>query len=143
MNIRYKSRKWIAARFDKSDMSQWNWICQHHGKMTLGKYTDIGAFTYINAKHKVAIGDFVQIGSHCSIYTVSTIDKKKGPVIIENYVRIGTHSTIMPGINIGEFSLIGAYSFVNKNIPAGVLAYGVPVKVIRKLTKAEKEDLLL
>ncbi|MCD6108941.1 MAG: hypothetical protein J7J89_05705, partial [Thermoplasmata archaeon] len=45
--------------------------------LELGKYVDIGAFTYINARYGVEIEDNVQIGSHCSIYSHSTIDNKK------------------------------------------------------------------
>jgi acetyltransferase-like isoleucine patch superfamily enzyme len=39
---------------------------------------------------------------------------------------------VMPGVTVGENSVIGAFSFVNKNIPADVLAFGTPVKVIKK-----------
>jgi acetyltransferase-like isoleucine patch superfamily enzyme len=46
----------------------------------------------------------------------------------------------MPGVTIGEGSIIGAFSFVNSTIPAGVLVYGVPAKVIRPLTEAELAD---
>ena len=107
-------------------------LIQHKGKLKLGENTDIGAFTYINAKHGVVIERNVQIGSHCSIYTISTIDNKMGEVIIKENARIGTHSTIMPGVTIGKNSIVGAYSFVNKNIPDNAVAYGVPVKIIRK-----------
>jgi acetyltransferase-like isoleucine patch superfamily enzyme len=41
----------------------------------------------------------------------------------------------MPGVTVGENSIIGAYSFVNKDIPANVIAMGVPVKVIKKIIK--------
>jgi maltose O-acetyltransferase len=43
----------------------------------------------------------------------------------------------MPGVTIGKGSIIGAFSFVNANIPDGVLAYGVPAKVIRTLNDDE------
>ena len=101
--------------------------------LTLGKRTDIGAFTYINAKHGVVIEDEVQIGSHCSIYSVSTIDNKQGTVTLKKNCKIGSHSVIMPGVTVGENSVIGACSFVNKDIPANSVAYGVPAKVIRSL----------
>ena len=39
----------------------------------------------------------------------------------------------MPGVTIGENSVIGAFSFVTKDIPDNVVAYGVPAKVVRKL----------
>ena len=98
---------------------------------------DIGAFTYINAKNGVIIEDYVQIGSHCSIYSVSTIDDKEGQVILKKNCKIGSHTVVMPGVTIGENSIVGAFSFVNTDIPDNVLACGVPVKVVRKLTKKE------
>lgn len=77
--------------------------------------------------------DNVQIGSHCSIYSISTIDNKFGKVLIKRNCKIGSHSVIMPKVVIGENSVIGAFSFVNKDIPDNVIAYGVPAKVIKKL----------
>jgi acetyltransferase-like isoleucine patch superfamily enzyme len=114
-------------------------MCQHHENLILGKKVDIGAFSYINAKYKVELEDYVQVGSHCSLYSVSTIDNKKGKIVIKNNARIGTHSVVMPGITIGKNSIVGAFSFVNKDIPDNVLACGIPVKIIRKLTKEEKK----
>jgi acetyltransferase-like isoleucine patch superfamily enzyme len=73
------------------------------------------------------------------LYSVSTIDNKKGKIVIKNNARIGTHSVVMPGITIGKNSIVGAFSFVNKDIPDNVLACGIPVKIIRKLTKEEKK----
>jgi len=139
-----KSRRfknWQPPTFDERNMTKWNWMCQHHENLKLGKYVDIGAFTYINAKYGVEIEDNVQIGSHCSIYSHSTIDNKKGKIIIRKNARIGSHSIIMPGITIGENSIIGAFSFVNINILDNVLAYGIPVKIIRKLTEKEIQKL--
>jgi acetyltransferase-like isoleucine patch superfamily enzyme len=101
----------------------------------LGENTDIGAFTYINAKYGVVIEKNVQIGSHCSIYSLSTIDDKNGKVVIKENARIGTHSTVMPGVTIGKNAVVGAHSFVNIDIPDNVIAFGSPVKIIRKNTK--------
>lgn len=117
---------------DKILHPKYCFLVHHKDNLELGENTDIGAFTYINARYGVVIEKNVQIGSHCSIYTISTIDDKIGEVIIKENARIGTHSTIMPGVIIGKNSMIGAYSFVNKNIPDNVVAYGIPVKIIRK-----------
>ena len=81
----------------------------------------------------LAIVVFVQIGSHCSIYSVSTIDDKEGTVTLKENCKIGTHSVIMPGVIVGQNSIIGAFSFVNKDIPDNVTAVGVPAKVIKKV----------
>ena len=47
----------------------------------------------------------------------------------------------MLGVTIGENSIIGAFSFVNVDVPDNVVAVGVPAKVIRKLRKEEIKDI--
>jgi acetyltransferase-like isoleucine patch superfamily enzyme len=118
---------------DKKLHSKYYFLVHHKDKLVIGKNTDIGAFTYINALHGVEIGDDVQIGSHCSLYSVSTIDNKKGKIVIKENAKLSSHSTVMPGVTIGKNSVIGAHSFVNKDIPNNTLAYGIPVKIIRKI----------
>ncbi|MBQ2666255.1 acyltransferase [Methanobrevibacter sp.] len=124
---------WKAPEIKEGELTKYNWLVQHKDNLDLGYKTDIGAFTYINAKNNVIIEDNVQIGSHCSIYSISTIDDKEGEVILRNNCKIGTHSVIMPGVTVGKNSIIGAFSFVTENIPDNVVAFGVPTKVIRKL----------
>ena len=139
-NKRFK--KWDYPEIKHGKLTKWNWMVQYPDGLKLGKYVDIGALTYINAKNGVIIEDHVQIGSHCSIYSVSTIDGKEGKVILKRNCRIASHSVIMPGVTVGENSIVGAFSFVNRDIPANVVAFGIPARVIRKLTKDEIEKLL-
>ena len=127
-----RSKDWKYPDIEEGKLTRYNWLVQHRDKLKLGYKTDIGAFTYINAKNGVIIEDYVQIGSHCSIYSVSTIDNKEGEVILKKNCRIGSHSVIMPGVTVGENSIIGAFSFVNRDIPDNTVAVGVPVKVIEK-----------
>lgn len=132
---------WKYPEFDENGMTKWNWKCQHHQNLKLGKNVDVGTFSYINAENHVIIEDFVQIGSHCSIYTVSTIDNKQGPVLLQKNCRIGSHSVIMPNVTIGKNSIIGAFSYINCNVPKDVIAFGIPIKIKRKLTTEEIEKL--
>ncbi len=113
-------------------LTKFNWLVQNTAGLELGYRTDIGAFTYINARFGVIIEENVQIGSHCSIYSVSTIDDKQGKVVLKKNCKIGSHSTIMPGVTIGENAVIGAHSFVTSDILADTVAVGVPAKNIRK-----------
>lgn len=131
MEDRFK--EWKPPIIEDGKPTKWSWIVRCPDNFNLGIKTDIGAFTYINAKYGVEIDDYVQIGSHCSIYSESTIDNKQGKVLLKKNCKIGTHSVIMPGVTIGENSIIGAFSFVNKDIPPNVIAYGVPAKVIKKI----------
>lgn len=131
MEKRFKN--WKKPIIKEGKLTKWNWIVQGIKNFKLGKETDIGAFVYINAKAGVVIEDYVQIGGGVKIYSVSTIDNKKGKVVLKKNCKIGTQSVIMPGITIGENSVIGAFSFVNKDIPSNVVAFGIPVKIVKKI----------
>ena len=128
---------WKKPKIIEGKLTKYNWIVQNLEGLVLGSKTDIGAFTYINALHGVVIEENVQIGSHCSIYSVSTIDKNTGKVILKKNCKIGSHSTILPGISIGKNSIIGAHSLVNRDIPDDVVAFGAPARVVRTLNKDE------
>lgn len=91
---------------------------------------------------KVTFGDHVFIGPNCGFYTVNhpfnIEERNKGweyalPITIGNGVWIGAGSSILPGVNIGDHTVIGAGSVVTKSITSGVLAAGNPCRVIRKL----------
>ena len=137
MKERFKN--WKKPEIDEMKLTKYIFLVQYKDKLKLGEKIDIGQFTYINASNNVSIEDWVQIGSHCSIYSASTIDNKTGPVVLKRNCRIGTHSTIMPGVTVGENAIVGAYSFVKNDVPPNTLSYGVPAKVIRKLSKKEIE----
>lgn len=131
MNERLKD--WKMPVIEEGKLTKWNWMVQGVEGLKLGKKTDIGAFTYINAKFGVEIQENVQIGSHCSIYSQSTIDNKNGKILIRENASIGSHSVVMPGVTIGKNSIVGAFSFVNKDIPDNVIAFGVPAKVVKEI----------
>lgn len=122
---------WVFPEVPEGRPTQYHWLVQNKEGLKLGYKTDIGAFTYINAKFGVTIENHVQIGSHCSIYSISTIDNKQGRVVLCANCRIGSHTVIMPGVTIGKNTIIGAHSFVNQDIPANCTAVGVPAKVIK------------
>ena len=95
---------------------------------------------------KVTIGDNVFIAPHVGIYTAGhPLDKELRnagleyayPITIGNNVWIGGHVCILPGVSIGDNSVIGAGSVVTKDIPSGVLAYGNPCRVIRHIEPGE------
>ncbi len=131
MTDRFKN--WKKPIIKEMKPTKYGWLVQHVKNLDLGYKTDIGAFTYINAQNGVVIEDYVQIGSHCSIYSFSSIGEKNGKVLLKKNCKIGAHSTVMPGVTIGENSIIGAHSFVKNNIPDNILAYGVPAKIIKKI----------
>ncbi|MHC4675894.1 MAG: acyltransferase, partial [Planctomycetota bacterium] len=120
MGTSERFEEWEYPEIEDGKPNKYLWVVQHKEQFELGYKTDIGAFTYINAKYGVNIEDFVQIGSHCSIYSISTIDNKKGRITLKKNCKVGSHSVIMPGVTIGKNSIVGAFSFVNKDIPDNV-----------------------
>jgi acetyltransferase-like isoleucine patch superfamily enzyme len=128
-----KKPTWEKPIIKNGKMTKYNYIVQYPKNLDSGINFDIGEFTYINCKFGVEIQNNVQIGSHCAIYSHSTIDDKKGKIILEKNCKIGTHSTIMPNITIGENSIIAAYSFVTDSIPKNELWAGIPAKFKSKI----------
>jgi len=128
-------KKWEKPEIEHGKMTKYNYIVQYPKNFSIGINFDIGEFTYINAEYGVSIHDNVQIGSHCSIYSHSSIDDKQGQVILKKNCKIGTHSTIMPNVTIGENSVIAAYSFVKESVPENELWVGIPAKFSKKLHK--------
>ena len=127
--------EWKPPTIRADGSTKWGWQVhpRHKKKLKLGKRVDIGFGTYLQPQYGITIGDDAQIGSHCAIYSASTIDGKHGAVHIGKSAKIGTHSSIMPGVTIGEGAIIGAYSFVKSNVPARTLAFGIPARVQKRL----------
>ena len=108
----------------------------------------MGAGTFLN--HNVYLMDCAEIkfgkkcfiGPNCGFYTaIHPLDVEKRnagfemakPITLGDNIWIGGGVTILPGVTIGDNSVIGAGSIVTKDIPAGVVAFGNPCKVIRKI----------
>lgn len=88
----------------------------------------------------IEIADDVFLGPNVTFVNDKYPRSKKYPekfqrTVIEQFVSIGAASTILGGINIGEFALIGAASLVTKNIPPYSLVMGSPAKVVGRVDK--------
>lgn len=95
---------------------------------------------------RVDIGNNVFFAPNVSVYTAGhpvhpaargTMYEYGIPVKIGNDVWVGGNSVILPGVTIGDGTVIGAGSVVTKDIPSGVIAAGNPCRVIRKITQED------
>jgi sugar O-acyltransferase (sialic acid O-acetyltransferase NeuD family) len=90
----------------------------------IGPEVKIGLGSLINVKanihHECQLGDFVEIGPGALVL---------GNVSIGELTQIGAGAVILPGVKIGKNCKIGAGSVVTKDIPDGVVAYGVPCRI--------------
>lgn len=91
---------------------------------------------------KVTIGDNVfiapNVGIHTAGHPIDAEQRNKGlefalPVTIGNSVWIGATVTILPGVTIGDNTVIGAGSVVTRDIPSNVIAVGNPCRVLRPI----------
>ena len=60
------------------------------------------------------------------------------PITVGNNVWIGAGTVVLGGVTIGDNTVIGAGSIVTKDIPANVIAVGVPCRVMREITEEDK-----
>lgn len=114
-----------------------------------GHHVHLGKNVYINFNctfvddAQIYIGDGSMLAPNVTIiaasHPVSPKLRAQGygcnkPVYIGENVWIASNVTILPGVHIGNNSIIGAGSLVNKDIPDNVIAFGNPAKVIREIT---------
>ena len=121
-------KTWIKPKFDATGMTKWFWRVVGVENFSLGDKVEIGSFTIIDAKEGVSIEDDVKIGWNCSIFSYSSIDNKKGKIILKKGCKVAANSVIMPGVTFGENASVGANSLVNKDIPSNEVWVGTPAK---------------
>lgn len=118
-----------------------------------GVYTKIGHDTFINHNAYLMDGGGITIGCHCFIgpncgmYTAihATIAEERNqglekalPIVIGDNCWLGGDVTILPGVTIGNNTIIGAGSVVTKDIPGNVVAVGNPCRVLRPITDEDR-----
>jgi len=130
-------------------------FCILSGNISLGSYIHIAAYCGLfGGEAGIIMEDFTTLSSRCAVYGVSddysgeTLtnpmlpDKfrnvTEGAVTIKKHSVIGTGSSILPGVTIGEGCSVGSMSLVNKSIDAWGIYVGIPCKRI----KERKKDLL-
>ena len=105
----------------------------------------IGRRLFIDHGMGVVIGETTEIGDDCLIYKGvvlggTTLEKKKRHPTLGNRVIIGSNSTVLGAITIGDGARIGSGSVVVKPVPAGATVVGVPGRIVESLIP-EKEEL--
>lgn len=109
-------------------------------RVSIGSRAQINGYSFIYGGGGIDIGDDVMIGANCVISSVThptDRDRRReistNPVEIHQNVWIGAGVIVLPGVTIGENSIVAAGSVVRTSIPANVMAAGVPAVVKRPL----------
>ena len=102
------------------------------GKIVIGKNSNIQDNTVIHSDGTIP----VEIADNVTVGHAAVIRGCK----LASHVMVGMNATIMSGVEIGEYSVVGANSFIpyNKKFPPNSLITGIPAKLIRELSDEEK-----
>lgn len=111
--------------------------------MYIGDDVFINQQCILAADEKITIGNKVQIGFRVMLITSNyeaqihhkTKLRKKyfEPITIKDYAWIGSGAIILPGITIGEGSVVGAGAIVTRDVPDYTVVGGIPARVIKKI----------
>ena len=117
---------------------------KNYEKIVIGNNTSINQNCYLSARGGIKIGNNVRIAHGCSIHTTQHIYKKSSDNKVDNSslickeikigdnVWLGCNVIILPGVEIGNSSIIGAGSVVTKKIPKNSVAVGVPAEILKE-----------
>ncbi|WP_345070679.1 hypothetical protein [Hymenobacter fastidiosus] len=122
-----------------------NVVVGHGGKFSPDAHLQVGSYSMIcaritlNVNHSITIGEQVGIGEDVAIWThgsylpvLEGFPADFGPVSIGNQVWLPAKSTVLPNRRIGNHVVIGTNSLINKDLPDGCLAGGIPVRVLKE-----------
>lgn len=119
-----------------------------------GIHTRIGDQVYANAglqlidDSEIVIGDRVMFGPRVTIATAghpvhpelrADGTQYSAPVVIEDDVWVGASVTILPGVTVGHGSIVAAGAVVTANVPPMSVVGGVPARVLREITDADRK----
>ena len=124
---------WKHAKFDMEGKSK-----NKPAVLEIGDFTTIGDRTEIHVAEKVIIGKHCRISWDCVImdrnyHGTGNEPEIIKPVAIEDDVWIGCRAIILPGVTLGEKSVIAAGSVVTKDVPSYTVVAGNPAKFIKKI----------
>jgi acetyltransferase-like isoleucine patch superfamily enzyme len=109
-----------------------------YGKVKIGQNTWVGPFTLLDGSGGLEIGNNCSISSGVHIYTHDTVKKRisggaskgeQSSVKIGNSCYVGPQTIIARGVELGDFTIVGANSFVKGNFPARSVLMGTPAKI--------------
>ena len=120
--------------------------CSYGFNLEVGDHFFANSNCFFMDDAKITFGDHVFIGPNCAFYTaqhpIHPVQRNRKieqalPISVGNNVWFGGNCVVLPGVNIGSNTVIGAGSIVTKDIPDNVVAVGNPCRVLRSITDAD------
>lgn len=107
------------------------------GKLTMGHRSIVGYNAFLDARRTITIGENVNIGGDVAIFSCEhdinspSFGGKGGPVVINDWVYIGTRAMILPGVTVGEGAVVASGAVVTKDVKPWTVVGGVPARYIK------------
>ena len=118
--------------------------CDCGKNITLGKGVFINSGCCFQDQGGISIGAYSLIGHQVVLATLNhdfaparRSNLYPAPIVIGSRVWIGSDSTVLPGVTIGDGAIVAAGAVVTKDVPPNTIVAGVPARIIRNLTEEE------
>lgn len=129
---------------DRALLSRNSIVRARNGRIRIGERADIGCNCLLATDSRLEIGADALIaaytyliagGNHAYADPDTPINQQgfrsRGGICIEDDVWLGSHCAVQDGVHIGKGTIVGAHAMVNRSLPAGKIAWGVPATVQR------------
>ncbi len=118
-------------------------IVEENVRFNFGQFLEVGSNVFFNrnvfldSKGGIFIGEAVALAEDVRVFTHSHceachMERTYAPVHIGDYAKVYSGATIMPGVTIGEQAIVASGAIITKDVPANMVAAGIPAKVIRE-----------
>jgi galactoside O-acetyltransferase len=122
-------------------------FCILSGKIKLGSYIHISAYSVLYGKYGVEMEDYSGLSPRCTIFSATDdfsgnyligpmvaenlTNVTGGRVLIKKFTQIGAGCIVFPALTIGEGVAVGSMSLVTNDLPDWTICYGIPAKIIK------------
>jgi acetyltransferase-like isoleucine patch superfamily enzyme len=126
-------------------------ISAYSGSLTIGSYIHIGSHCFLACSGGIRLADFSGLSQGVRLYSVSDdysgsfltnptvprkyLNVKIAPVTLGKHVIVGSGSVVLPGVDIGEGSAVGALSLVSKSLGGWGIYFGAPAKRLKSRSR--------
>jgi acetyltransferase-like isoleucine patch superfamily enzyme len=137
---------------DSVSVGKFSLLVAKKGRIKLESAVNIASHCRIATESQIEIGESTLVAAYCYIGPGNHQHHGQGPLIeqpmdikggvkIGKHVWIGTRSTIMDGVTIGDGAIVGAHSFVTRDVPAGATVVGTPARIVCERPTGQAHDI--
>lgn len=143
--ILLQAKGWLV--FGRRAIVFGNFTVSNPKRVKIGANCHINHDVFLLGRTGITIGNDVVLSARCMLldagldtHSLAGFDERRhidGPIVVGDGAWVGAGAIILPGVNIGERSIVGAGSVVTKDVPARTVVAGNPARVIRSVDRQD------